>query len=282
MSNAHQISQKIALLDEISAIMNSLKTIAMIETQQSKQRLKSHWHGLTRMEQAALNFIQANPVYFLPEKKQPKVVFVFGSERGFCGDFNRQLINKINELTQNNVLRDDCKLVLIGYRLWNKLQNEKNVVALLNSASVLAELDDRLADLLECFTQQVKDKDYHDIALLYHDEITKNIQLSPLLTQLTTRKTERTYHRSLLLNLPKDDFFAEMISQYVLTRLNHILMCSFVAENEQRMQHLENALNQLSDQESNLCKQRNQQRQEQITEELQNILLGGILPPETR
>ena len=78
-----------------------------------------------------------------------------------------------------------------------------------------------------------------------------------------------------LLNLSPPDFLLELTDHYLFTRLLQILYLSLTVENQQRMQHLENAVRHLDDSSEELKRKINGLRQEEIIEEIEVILLNA-------
>ncbi|HCR5181882.1 TPA: F0F1 ATP synthase subunit gamma, partial [Legionella pneumophila] len=74
------------------------------------------------------------------------------------------------------------------------------------------------------------------------------------------------------LNGSKDQFFADLVEHYLLARCYAIFYQSFFAENHQRLFHLNQALDRLENKKNALNHRLNLMRQEEITEEIQNIL----------
>ena len=284
MSNTQQISQKMALLKDIGMIMSSLKTIAMLETQEAKATVSSQSEGLAVMSQALSQFLATHPDYAPPEGGDPTLLVVLGSERGFCGDFNGQLADTIESLKLQGKL-NQCMLVSVGYRLTNKLEQTHEIQASLAGVGIYGEIETRLSELTKIISELSAGQASPRIALLYHSGLHKRICFEPLLTGLSqplgnhnnpNSSATISYQRPLL-NLRPQDFFAQALNEYILTRLNHVLTLAFFAENQIRVQHLESALDQIDEQSDALGKQLNHLRQEQITEELETILLNSGL-----
>ena len=276
MSNTQQLSQKMALLDEIGMIMDSLKTIAMLETQQAKNGVSSQQTSLEIMSHEFASFIGAHPAFTLPPESPPTLLILFGSERGFCGDFNARLVNELDSLTRDAQL-NHCELIPVGYRLSSKMEQDKRVRTSLKAAGVFAEVESLLSELTTVISEATTDHPHTRIAMLYHDGLKKEIRFESLLSGLRPHLAGEQHHQMPLLNLDPAAFFEGLLQEYVLARLNHILTVSFFSENQIRVQHLESALDQIEKQSDQLDRRLNQVRQEQITEELETILLNSGL-----
>lgn len=78
-----------------------------------------------------------------------------------------------------------------------------------------------------------------------------------------------------LLNLDPRPMFRELVDHYLFAVLHEILMASLQAENQRRARHLDGAVNRLDERIEELRHRGQQLRQEEITEEIEVILLSA-------
>jgi F-type H+-transporting ATPase subunit gamma len=78
-----------------------------------------------------------------------------------------------------------------------------------------------------------------------------------------------------LLNLTHEAFLAELLDHYLFAALHEMFYTSLTAENHQRMEHLQRALDRLEQQTAELGLKCNMLRQEEIAEEIEVILLSA-------
>lgn len=279
MSSQQALKQRLALLDELSTIMDSIKTIARIETQQVRKVLASNQHSADKLLEAGMEFLDGLPEWPDLSVERQELLILIGSERGFCGDFNTRVLDALaGFLAQEG--RQDCVILPVGYRLSSKLESVHNVLPAVSGASVAVELDGVLSLVLARLTLAMPKQGYAAISLLHCDERHHDLTAYGLLEAL--RPPSRSglppisQGYSPILNLEPLAFFGEFLSHYVMLVLHRALVASFVAENQQRMQHLEGALQRIDERRETLHRQQNQKRQEQITEELEIILLNGL------
>ncbi|MEW9798613.1 F0F1 ATP synthase subunit gamma [Alteromonas sp. CYL-A6] len=281
MTNARALKTRMDQLGDIALIIGSLKSIALLESQQARGCVESQTEGLNTMQEAIVRVIAGSPQLSLPAPQAPSVLFILGSERGFCGNFNARLCDELHALTEDGRL-SDCQIYPVGYRLSVKLEQEPRVVSPLKAASVFAEIESVLSALTSLISQPDSPMTPEQVAVLYHDGTSSSPRFEPLLGSLAHPDNNAEEGFSPILNLSPEAFYAQAMSEYILTRLNHVLTLSFFSENQTRLQHLENALNNVDDQTLTLEKQRNHLRQEQITEELETILLSAGLKSEEK
>ena len=77
-----------------------------------------------------------------------------------------------------------------------------------------------------------------------------------------------------LLNLAPSDLRPQLFEQYLFALFYGIFYQSFMAENHERLRHMDGALNKLREDEERLRRRSNSLRQETITEELEVIMLS--------
>jgi F-type H+-transporting ATPase subunit gamma len=78
-----------------------------------------------------------------------------------------------------------------------------------------------------------------------------------------------------LLNLPPRAFLSELVDLYLFSLLHKICYSALLAENRARVSHLEAAIQRLEREVSELDRQRKILRQEEITEEIELLMLSA-------
>lgn len=73
-------------------------------------------------------------------------------------------------------------------------------------------------------------------------------------------------------------FLASLTAQYLFAALHQFLCSSLTAENQQRVRHLEAAVHRITDETARIARHCNRLRQEEITEEIEIILLSVKAP----
>jgi F-type H+-transporting ATPase subunit gamma len=80
------------------------------------------------------------------------------------------------------------------------------------------------------------------------------------------------------LTLEPETFFAALLDHYLFAALHAMAYTSLMAENHRRMAHLEGAVRHLEQDMAELLSKRNLLRQEEITEEIELIMLNIETP----
>ncbi|MDX1656809.1 MAG: F0F1 ATP synthase subunit gamma, partial [Candidatus Competibacteraceae bacterium] len=76
-------------------------------------------------------------------------------------------------------------------------------------------------------------------------------------------------------HLPPRQLLQELADHYLFAALNELFHASLLAENQRRAEHLEGAFKRLEEQRDRLRRVDNRLRQEEITEEIEVLLLNA-------
>lgn len=267
MSGQTELSQRFARLKEISGIMTAMKSLSLVETRKLARFIGHSRHMLANIEAAAADFLSYYPVEHAGDK-QPAILLLIGSERGFCGNFNERILAALEALPRR---ASAPALLIVGNRLGAKLEAHPGVIARLDGATVTEDVPAALNRLMDALHTASKRLSGDGIALLglAHDG-EGEVAIKHLLPLAPPPGGRLAYPP--LLQLAPTVFFAELLDQYLLAALYGLLYESLAAENRQRLAHMENALERLDETIARLALKRNALRQEKIVEEIEVIL----------
>lgn len=269
-------------IGEIRDIMNSMKLLAHMETRKLDHLLGTQHAVVSSIETVAADFVSAYPEATSAMQAAQEVYLVIGSERGFCGDFNETLLRQLERIQQDKQGKDFPILVTAGQKLHTSLPDDPRVAARLDGAGVAEEVAavlTRVVDTLAALQTQ-----YGALTLyaLYHavdDDTLATQQLLPPFQDYLDRPSR--FSLPPVLNLKPTDFLIELSDHYLFAALHEIFYASLMAENQQRVQHLEGAVKHLDEESDELRRQSNARRQEEIIEEIEVILLSAASLAET-
>ena len=258
----HRLKRKISGLVEIREILDSLKTMALIETRKLSRNL-AHQQALVDGVGAALfDLIRSHPE-LNPSGEAREVLLVLGAERGFCGDFNGSLEAAVEGRTVD---------ILLGRRLAEHLNNE--AMEVLAGPVAAEEVPTCLRGLLEALGDRASEAPIRILALHHQPEGSQ-----PVLTQVWPVEVpeQEPFPYAADLQLDPLELFSELMHHYLLGALGHLLSTSLLAENRRRLRHLEGALRHLDDRVAELTRRGQTLRQEEITNEIEVILASAFL-----
>jgi F-type H+-transporting ATPase subunit gamma len=268
MSKLSDLQFRTRSLLDIEAILNAMKNLSLVEITKIS-RFYATQQELFRTVEAALADFQefygtspgvtgsGSPLYIL-----------IGSERGFCGGFNEAIQKQLEHEAIAGAAGD---LIVVGRKLALKLLDDKRLVASLdgpNAAEEIPVVISQLAKALARFPQSP----WKIIHNRYNNE-GSSIEIScPF--EFSRGKARSTLQFPPLLNLPASELRPQLFEQYLFALFYGIFYVSFMAENRERLRHMDGALNKLREEEQRLRQLSNSLRQEAITEELEVIMLS--------
>ncbi len=274
MSRRRNVERRRQSLAEIREIMNSMKTLAYMETRKLSRFLDAQTAVERSIRDVAADFLSFH-AEVLPQTQRGAPLYVLiGSERGFCGDFNHALLAK-QESTLRERSSDSPALIPVGHKLHTLLEGDPRVETWIDGASVVEEVATVLTQLANAIVTFQTSHGAGEVFCVYHGS-EDGVVVKPLLPPFTEYAgTPQRHAVPPLLHLPPAAFLIELTDQYLFAALHAILYTSLMMENHQRVTHLEGAVKHLDDQSSELARQSNALRQEEIIEEIEVILLSA-------
>ncbi|MGZ8161150.1 MAG: F0F1 ATP synthase subunit gamma [Methylobacter sp.] len=271
MSLSRELQLHIAQLEEIRSILNAMKNLAYMEIHKLQRFKTMQGQAVANIERAALDFLDFYPGLAATDGNAAHICILLGAERGFCGDFNERLINAIAGKAYTGV-------IAIGTRLCNRREDiAAEVIATLEGANVAEEVPAIINRLIDTITAlHGKAASTFQLTVVYHNDAPNQISQRQVLPPFP-QQSESTPHygNPPVLNLEPGEFFTDLIDHYLFAVLHEIFYISLMAENHSRQQHLEGAVNHLDDETVKLQRKSQIYRQEEITEEIEVILLNA-------
>jgi F-type H+-transporting ATPase subunit gamma len=261
-------------LAEIRDIMNSMKTLAYMETRKLARFLDAQRTVVQSIEDVAADLLSFYPET-LPEAKETTPIYLLiGSERGFCGDFNHALLRYLDSALPTD-LSGSPMLIAVGRKLYTLLEDDARAVALFDGAGVVEEVTTLLNKVVKELTTLQDKHGLLTVYCLYHGDedgiITR--KLLPYFQGLLHRPP--CFPHPPVLNQSPKEFLVELTDHYLFAALHEMLYTSLMAENHHRVVHVEGAVKHLDDESGALTRQCNILRQEEIIEEIEVILLSA-------
>jgi len=256
-------------LAEIREILDSMKTLAYMETRKLSRFLAAQHAVRESVEAAAADFLAFHPRLLQQVPPARRFYVVVGSERGFCADFNEKL--------QDNLPPDtDLGLLVCGQKLHTEMERDPRLLEALEGATVAEDVDAVLNRLVARLSALQAEHGAISLYALYHDGLENSLATQQLLPPFAQcQQAQPGYSIEPLLGLAPRDLLLELTDHYLFAALNEILYTSLMAENHQRVAHLEGAVTHLDEEGEEMRRRSNALRQEEITEEIEVILLSA-------
>ena len=271
MSRYRTVENHLAQLRELQEIITSMKTLSQLELHKLANLAPSQ-HALAE----TLDTIAADFFHHHPQPRDDEdagLWLLIGSERGFCGEFNEALLQQLRQRFPP-AGKNPQRVLAAGRKLWLRLEEALPGFVPLEGASVSEELPRSLTNVVEGIRRQMAKTGSGTLHVLYHDDRSGRIEHQRLLPPEVSAG-EGGWRTPPLLQLPPLEFLGGFLQHYLYLALNELFVVSLLAENQFRVQHLEGAVRRLDERLDELGSRARALRQEEITEEIEMILLGS-------
>ncbi len=252
--------------------MNAMKNMAFLETRKLAGRLTHLQQMREELEQLASDLLCHHPYPAGLVQTGPQIWLLFGSERGFCGDFNDRLLASLPAAGNG-----EARLLAVGRKLGSRLVHAPpGRATFLRGAEVAEEVTPLLEQLLVALTDLQPVPGGLRLLACYHDaERELPVSRALLPPFLPVQPRSRAAGCPPLLGLSADAFFYQLVDHYLFVALHDIAYQSLMSENSARIQHMTGAIRRLDEHAERLTRQFHRARQEEITEEIEVILLNA-------
>lgn len=275
MSRRRQIENSLASLQEIREILNAMKNTALTQVRRLNRFLLTQQRVVAAIEEAGSDFASFYPDLFSFGAQSHDVILLVGSERGFCGDFNEALVQQLDRNSGN----DSAETIVVGSRLRDHLPEGFKVAAALENAITVEEVDRVLVHLTDTLSRLMSAQGRlrpPQVRVIHHQAAGQDVRetiLQPMRAGPPVASSKFAFPPDLTLDPPA--FAQGLIEQYLFARLHELLYSSLMVENQVRVQHMEAAVERLDRSFSELTRRRNILRQEEITQEIEVIMLSA-------
>jgi F-type H+-transporting ATPase subunit gamma len=280
MTKRSQLKDHLHTLDEIGNIMTAMKNLCSIEMNKITKFLSMQEQVIKTIQEVSRDFLSFYPIF--PMAKQdanPVIYIVIGSERGFCGGFNDYVIQQLESLKEQSTDFNPV-LIVVGHKLALKMVNDSRIAATIDGPNAIEEIPAVILKIIhsleEISSQRHMDLHSWQWDIIFNEEEQNQIQTKTV-QPFKEFDLNNSNHCSVppVLNLDQDLFLAEFVDHYLFAMFHSIFYKSFFAENHQRLFHLNNSLDRLDSKQNTLKGYLNLLRQEEITEEIQIIMLSA-------
>ncbi len=257
MSKRSEQTVRLELYRELNDIVSAMKNMAQVELHRVARIEKLQAEVVTTTLTALAHLRHHHPGLFVQQQGRA-VLIVLGSERGFCGGFNEQIVRAFAANTEQY-----DALLIVGSRLAGKLQDVAEA-AFFSGPAITDEV-------LPCEQQLIDHLTQHSLparlTLLCHTQ--QGVAYTPLLP--LPDLPEIVPSPSLHLHLAPAEVWIELQWQLLQQGLLGALLFSLRTENRMRLQQMEGAREHLEDLTRTLRLRLNTLRQQEIVEEIEAL-----------
>jgi F-type H+-transporting ATPase subunit gamma len=279
MSARREVEQHLHSLDEIHEVMHSMKTLATMETHKLARFLAIQQRQVADIETMAADLLGHFPAARTAAALSTQAYVLIGSERGFCGDFNDRLVHA---LPPSGASKKADAILAVGHRLNTRLDERAVPITALDGAGATEQVTNVLDTLAQSIATVQQTHGPMSLIVIYHGNEGGALRERTLFPPFENLPALPRAGLPPQLQLPPSGLYAKLLDQYLFAVLSEVLYTSLMAENQKRVQHLEAALRHLDERREELARRGRALRQEEITEEIEVILLNVDTPGTAR
>ncbi len=284
MSKKADLRRRVNALEEIKGIMTAMKNLSLLEISKLNRLAAAQRQTAMGVEEAVSDFLSFHPfpVGAAPAEMTHRLYLLIGSERGFCGGFNELVLNRLQLLLDGDHKGAEATLMIVGSRLASKIPADLRVGLSVPGPAAPEEVPETIteaAQYLGNMQEKLPALDPQLLTIIHNREsggIVECCVVEPFARFV--RAETRRYPDPPMLQIASRDLLAWLADHYLLAALYDIFYSSLIAEHRQRVRHMENAISHLEKAVTRLAHRVNLLRQEEITEELEVIMLSAMEP----
>ena len=272
-----EIQARIANLGDLQDIMGAMRALAAMRLGQAQNALPG-----IRQYTEVINYGLARGLALTGgggragkiAKGGRTAVVAFTSEHGFAGAYNEHVLEAAWTLAK----APGNRLLVVGSR--GRVKAEERGCRVAYGQPMATHLDGVLEVVLRC-SEELFRRLAHDgierVTLVYGRNTTGpqwKVESEAVLPfdPVAYRRAEAV---APMIYLDADDLFDKVVEEFVFTRLMHAALESFASENAARLTAMEAAHDNIETKLEGLTQQARQQRQEEITTELLDVVIGA-------
>lgn len=281
------LNKRIKTTTDLRGIVSTMKMLSSVSVGQFERALKSLNQYTENIQNAFRGLFAQESFQYTPpvmRVKNKKILAVLiGSDNGLVGRFNRDVLDNMKKTLEPITEKNQIKIISIGKRLSAIIPtNGFHLLAHYNNSNTTKEVSALAGALLTKINQLVTQEQFDSVWLFYttrQDSKTSVIgeQLIPFQQNLLdTIKSKKWDGRTLpLITAEHDELFSALIREHFIVSLSHALTASLATEHYTRMIHMQQAEKNIDEKLAELELIYQQERQNQITNELIDIVSGA-------
>ncbi len=277
MSRRAEIRRHLDALREISGVMRAMKNLSLTETHKLARVSANQFRALSSIELALQEFAAGFPgIGATRAPAKTGLLLAIGSERGFCGDFNEAVASAVRA-RWGNAAGPRERAIVVGTRLAARLDGDPRIVATFRGPSVAEEVPRVIEGTMRTLQALLAARDGPASGALFivSHRAECEAPVSRCVFPPARQAAEKPHARAPSIYLGVHELFAALLAHYLWAVLHASFYGSLMAENRRRLQHMEGAIRRLGDRTDGLQRKIQLLRQEEITEEIEIIMLSS-------
>lgn len=293
MSTTESLRNKIATAQELQSVVTTMKALSMVSIRQYEKAVQSLAEYNHTLEMGLQVLLQRNQSSVDPPQHHhanPYGLVILGSDQGMCGRFNELVTEKVKNFVHDRQTTP-YRLIGVGERLINRLQDERETIALkLSTPGSLSGITAVVYEIVQqlqqwCFPEGTltdHPAQIDQIHLIYNRPtggagyITETVQIFPLDQEWLRELQKRPWPSRCQpwVTLPASHLWTALFRQIFFVSLYRACAESLASEHASRLAAMQQAETNIGERLADLRTEFQQLRQNQITEELLDIVAG--------
>jgi len=260
---------------QITQAMKTVSTAKFKKSQRSVLEARPHWHNSPDLISEVVTWAEREVHPLIMEREEKKIeALVITSDKGLCGAFNTNLLEKALSFFEKKAQRSQVNLVLIGKKAVSFFKQHPFPVDRAYSEQVQ---DLTLEDLKELaqFLMRLYVFNKTDAVYVAYNEFKSILSPRVTVTRLLPFSAPEEEERKVLppdWEPEADSILNSLLPFYIENQIRHFYFESQAAEHAARMMAMDNATKNAEDLVGDLTLVLNKIRQASITKELLEIM----------
>ncbi|WP_341491399.1 ATP synthase F1 subunit gamma [Mesomycoplasma ovipneumoniae] len=276
MPKLNRIRARFTQIQNIKKITGVMEMIANSKIPKIKRQFKSsqeYFENLDYIMQNILANLCKTPEELISTNSEKNLYIIFGSNLGFCGALNNQILKKITpDLTKND------EIIIFGKKIYNyiSLRYPKNIIKYFPGVEE-TNFSEPIIQVTNLINKAISKKKYKNIFICYNKFI-NIIQSKPNIINLFDFAKNKTKQDGYGIEFEPNavEVLKKLIPFYIKSLLEKIFIESKLVETSARRTSMESATENAQDILQKLELEINSSRQSMITQEIIEIISGKM------
>lgn len=280
MAKTRAVKDKIVSIEKIKKITNAMQIVALTRLRRMEHQTLDARPYFNKIRELLFEISQTtnfnmHPLLAERGKTEPVAVIALGSDKGLCGNFNTNIINKILEL-EKEYPEEKLKIVACGRKIIKYLSSKLKITILSTYTPIdyntLPEAVDKTSNII---IEEFLHNRINSLFLVYNEfkrHIMGEAKIVKLLPLVLDVPKELPHHRNYIYEPEPRDVFDGLLKEYISNQIHQVVLESRTAEEMARMLAMKTATDSADKTIKKLTLVYHKARQASITAELMDIV----------
>lgn len=287
MEELERVKRKIKNAQELQSVVKIMKAISSTnirEYERAVESLAEYTRSVEMGLQVVMKWKETVPVHPPSEKGEVLGAVIFGSEQGLCGKFNEQIARYALGILAE-MENEETRTMAVGERVIPHLEDGGlPIEGRFYFSGDFFGITEVMAEVLVKIDEWRIEGGLDQIVLFYNRPESGTLatfrptmaRLLPLDAEWLNGLAERRWHsRSIpTFSMEPDRLFSSLIREHIFSSLYRAFVESLASENASRLSSMQAAERNIEEHLNGLSAQYRKRRQEAISSEMQDVLVG--------